>query len=495
MIIQTPYISKSAFIKGLQCHKALYLKKYKTELEDPITESQQAIFDKGISNGVLAQSLFPGGTDLGEYIPSNFNKVFSETPSLLKGETPIYEAGFNDDGLMCFMDILSKNNGKWSAYEVKGSTSVKDTYLWDTAFQYYVITSSGVELEDISIVYINNQYVRVGDVNIEELFTIESVKERILPLIPKVKAHIKLMKAMLAAKNIPDIDINPLCFDPYTCSFWGHCWKNIPDYSVFNVSRLKQDKKFELYNNDIILVNDIPDEFALSHNQQLQVSCEKSGESIIDKDEIKTFVDSLNYPLYFLDFETFNPSVPKFDYSKPFQQIVFQYSLHILEKPDGELVHKEFLAETNGDPRLAMIEQLIKDLDTNGDIIVFNMGFETGRLNEIGRDFPKYKNAIDNINNRVVDLMIPFSKKHYYTPEMKGSYSIKKVLPAIVPKYSYADLNISEGMAASLAFEELYNEKDKDRVGVIRKDLLAYCKLDTLAMVEILNVLREVVDN
>lgn len=489
----THNLSKSSFIRGLQCHKSLYLKKHHPELEDEISESQQAVFDKGTNVGILAQKLFPGGTDLGIYIPDNFSEVFKKTERLILEKFPIiYEAGFQYDNLLCLIDILTKENGKWHAYEVKGSTSVKEIYLWDTAFQYHVITSSGIELEDISVVFLNNQYVRNGELDLQELFIIESVKDRILPLLPKVKEYIKQMKGMLAHEAIPPINIGHYCNKPYQCSFTGHCWKDIPEYSIFDISRLTKEKKFELYEKGIVKVSDVPDDFPLSHNQQLQVFAEKSGESTINKDEIRAFVGKLHYPLYFLDFETFQPAIPMFDQSRSYQQIVFQYSLHILDKPDGKLIHKEFLAEAKDDPRIPLIEQLIEDIGTAGDIVVYNKSFETPRLNEIGSDFPEYESQINEINKRIVDLMLPFSQKHYYTPAMKGSYSIKKVLPALVPKFSYTDLNINEGGAASIAFENLYSETDKNKINITKKDLLAYCKLDTQAMVEILKVLSGV---
>lgn len=486
-------ISKSAFIKGIQCYKALYLKKHNPELEDEISESQQAIFDKGTNVGILAQKLFPGGSDLGKYIPENFSIVFNETEKLIKAENPIiYEAGFNYENLLNFIDILAKRDGKWYAYEVKASTSVKEVYLWDTAFQYYVITSSGIELDDISVVYLNNQYIKDGEIDFHQLFIIESVKNKIMQLIPMVKEYIEQMKLMLEANTFPYIGIGPQCYKPYDCSFTGFCWKNVPEYSVFDISRLSSEKKFQLYENGIFNVSDVPNNFDLNANQQQQVQAEKSGNSTINKDEINSFVSNLNYPLYFLDFESFQPAVPMFDQSRPYQQIVFQYSLHILEKPDGELMHKEFLAEANGDPRIPLIEQLIQDIREIGDIVVYNKSFETPRMNELGRDFPTYKNQIEEINKRVVDLMLPFQKRYYYTPEMQGSYSIKKVLPALVPEFSYDNLNINEGGAASLAFEKLYSETDETRINKTRKDLLAYCGLDTLAMVEILKVLNEI---
>jgi hypothetical protein len=486
-------LSKSSFIRGLQCHKSLYLKKYHPELEDKVSDYKQAIFDKGTNVGILAHQLFPGGADLGKYIPADFNKVFTETSRLISaGHTVIYEAGFSHNSNICFVDILTKKDRKWCAYEVKGSTSVSDVYLWDTAFQYHVITSSGIELEDISVILLNNQYIRKGELDISQLFTVVSVFKDVQSMQDAVKDNINRMQIALNSDSVPGIDIGPQCSNPYDCSFMGHCWQNIPDYSVFNVSRLSKDKAFDLYRQGIVEIKDIPDDYPLNQSQQLQVIAEKTGISCIDKDQIREFVRALKYPLGFLDFETFQPPVPMFDESRPYQQLTFQYSLHHLDKMNGTLTHKEFLAETYGDPRIAVIEQLIDDLDKTGDIVVYNKAFEVTRLKEIARDFQVYKDRIDMIIERIVDLMLPFSGKQYYSPAMKGSYSIKVVLPALVPGFSYDDLNINKGDMASLAFERLYSETDENIIREVRKDLLAYCKLDTLAMVEILKVLQNI---
>jgi hypothetical protein len=471
----------------------LYLKTHHPDLEDKITEKQQAMFDKGTNVGVLAKQLFPGGVDLGEYIPSDFDKVFTETARLInEGQNVIYEAGFKWNNSICFVDILVRKDEKWYAYEVKGSTSVKDVYLWDAAFQYHVITSSGIELEDISVIHLNNNYIRKGELDINELFTTVSVFEEIQCLQKNVIAEINTMNQVLNSDSIPDIDIGNQCNNPYTCSFTGHCWSEIPEYSIFNISRLSSDKKFNLYRQGILEIKDIPDDYPLSNSQQLQVFAEKSGNKTVDVIQIRRFHQEFQYPLYFLDFETFQPAIPMFDESRPYQQIPFQYSLHILADINGELNLKEFLADTGGDPRIPFIEKLITDIGSTGDIVVYNKSFEITRLKEIARDFPVYKQAIDSIIERIVDLMVPFSRKYYYTPEMKGSYSIKSVLPALVPEFSYKNLEINKGDMASLAFERLYQEIDEFVIAKIRKDLFEYCKLDTLAMVEILKVLQKV---
>lgn len=487
-------ISKSAFIRGLQCYKSLYLKKYHPELEDTISESQQAIFDGGTNVGLLAQQLFPGGIDLGKYIPSDFDKAYSETERLIaENQDVIYESGFKFENLTCFMDILTKQNNKYYAYEVKGSSKVKDIYLWDTAFQYYVITSSGIELEDISVVYLNTAYVRNGELDIQQLFTIESVKERILPLLPEIKKYIEEMNIMLGNNAIPDIKISPHCSDPYGCGFTGHCWKDVPDNSIFSYKGIKGNTKWELFNSDILFVKDIPDNYPLNNTEQLVVSSSKNDQSYINNEAINSFVSGLNYPLYFLDFETlFMVSIPIYNNSRPFQQIPFQYSLHIKKTKVSNVKHLEFLAEATRDvdPRIEFIENLIQVIDKTGDIVTYNASFEKGRLQEIKTLLPKYSIEIDNMISRVIDLMRPFQSRHYYTPDMKGSYSIKKVLPALVPHLSYEGMDIADGGTASSSFMRLFNESDPAIINKTREDLLKYCELDTLAMVEILEVLK-----
>jgi len=209
------------------------------------------------------------------------------------------------------------------------------------------------------------------------------------------------------------------CFDPYDCDFMGTCWKHIPDYSVFDISRLRKNRKFELYENGIITFDQIDIENnTLNANQLLQVTSELNGETYIDKDNINEFLNGLNYPLYYLDFETINPAVPIYDNSRPYQQLVFQYSLHVQEKSGGELTHFEYLAAADPeiDPRIDFVKQLIAECGTSGDVIVYNIGFERGKLNDLISQFPEYNDNLTNIINQLKDLMIPFQQKWYYTP-------------------------------------------------------------------------------
>jgi len=484
-------LSKSSFIKGLQCEKHLYLYKYHYNEMDELSEMQKAIFQRGTNVGELAQQLFPGGTVATKGSPPNYNKGLQKTGDLIKqGEQIIYEAAFQFNKVLSIADIIVKEKDRWNIYEVKSSTSISETYLNDAALQYYVISNSGIEINDFSIVYINNQYIRKGELDLNELFMNESVLEYILPLQNFVEENVERLKKVISKKEMPDIDIGEHCHNPYTCGFFNYCREHIPDDSIFDFSAMHLKKKYELYSDGIIKLDDIPDDYSLNKNNGIQLEVYKSGEPLIDKDAIENFLSNLNYPLFFMDFETFQPAVPLYDNSKPYQQILFQYSVHLKENEDGELKHFEFLAEQGEDPRTKFIEGLLNDTKGEGDIVVFNKSFEITRLKEISRDFPQYADEIEKLILRIKDLMIPFQRKYYYAPEMKGSYSIKAVLPALVPELSYNELEINEGGLASITFESLQVETDMMIIAEKREQLLEYCKLDTLAMVRILEKLE-----
>jgi len=485
-------LSKSTFMKGCQCIKALYLNKHCKNLRDEVSAAQEAIFSRGTAVGELAQELFPGGIDASPRNYYKFQESVAKTAEYIaNGKKVIYEAAFQFEGVLVALDILVKKEGHWHAYEVKSSTSVSATYELDASLQYFVISNSGLSLDSISILHLNNQYVRQGNLNIEELFTVTDITEAVLNLQETVQTKIPELKKVLKLKDIPNIQIGKHCNTPYNCDFQGHCWDHLPKkYSVFKLTNAR-GKDWELYNKGIYSLENVPNNYPLTKNQQMQVNGYKTGKIHIDKKGIKDFLSNIKHPMYFLDFETIIPAVPMWDASKPYQQITFQYSLHYQDQKGGNLKHCEFLAETKNkkDPRIAMIEQLIKETEMPGDIWVYNIAFERARLKEIARDLPKYNNAALAIANRLRDLIVPFQKKLYYTPNMDGRYTIKKVLPALVPELCYDDLVIQEGGTASTTFEEMISGRfDGDEV-VTRKHLLEYCKLDTLAMVKILEKL------
>ena len=487
-------LSKSSFIKGLQCEKHLYLYKYHYNEMDELSETQKAVFKRGTNVGLLAQQLFPGGVIAAEGDPPNYEKAISKTKVLIEnGNKIIYESAFLFDQVLSIADIVVLEQDGIKVYEVKSSTSISETYINDAALQYYVISNLAFTIKDFSIIYINNQYVRKGKLNLDDLFNTESVIRFILPLQKSVKENISRFKKVLAMRKIPDIDIGEHCHNPYTCAFFNYCRKHIPENSIFDFSGMHLSKKYELYMSGIISFDDVTDDISLNKNNLLQLDIYKSNKTKIDKKAIGDFVSDLEYPLYFMDFESFQPSVPLFDNSKPYQQIPFQYSVFKKKSKTSEAAHFEFLAEPGIEPRKKFIEKLLQDTEESGDVIVYNKTFEITRLNEIARDFPEYETDIQNLISRIKDLMVPFQKKYYYAPEMKGSYSIKAVLPALVPELSYDELTINEGGLASIAYESLLTETDLMVMAEVKQQLLEYCKLDTFGMVKILERLQSLI--
>ena len=258
------------------------------------------------------------------------------------------------------------------------------------------------------------------------------------------------LKDVLKMKNAPSIEIGPQCDNPYTCDFYGFCSKGLdeeePDY----------------------------------------------GEVNINKEAIREFTNNLQYPLYFMDFETWIAAVPEHDGHWPYRQVNFQYSVHVQQNAGAALQHHEYLAEGTHSTQLEFIENLLQTLGNTGSIVVYNQAFENTRLRELKEEFPHLVAAICEVQERIVDLMTPFRRKFYYLPEMKGSYSIKYVLPAVVPELSYESLSINNGVDASAAFYNLKHENDATKISEVRNALLEYCGLDTMAMVKLLEKLLQI---
>ena len=486
-------LSKSSFIKGLQCDKYLYLHKNNYKLKDPLKHSTQAVFDQGNQIGLLARSLFPNGVDCS---PSTHFKIIESvkktTNFIENGENIIYEATFIFNEILAALDILVKDNEGWKAYEVKSSTHIKDTYIKDAAIQYYTIINSGINLVDISIVYVNKKYIYNGYLEKNKFFTIKSVKDKVLEYLPSIPNKVSRFKNILDLDSTPKIDIGPHCLKPYECDFKGTCWKHIPENSVFNISNLRDNKKFELYNKGVITLDQIDlSETKLSDKQIIQVECEIDGKTHINKEKLVDFLNNLNYPLYFLDFETISPAVPLFLDTSPYQQVLFQYSLHIQKSENSKPLHKEYLEDPSKESEIELIRKLVNDCQGLGDILVYNIGFEKGVINKLIHKFPDYKLQLQSIVDRLKDLMVIFKNKWFYKPEMKGSSSIKDVLTALDPELSYKNINIQDGGMASSIYLSMVNKTFKGDEISIRKNLKEYCWLDTYGMVKIIEKLKE----
>jgi len=487
------YLSKSLFIRGRQCHKSLWLHKNRPELRDEISDAQQAIFQNGTNVGILAQQLFPGGIEV-PYDGLTHQQQIERTKSEIdKGIETIYEATFLHDGIFVKADILHHGERSWEIYEVKGSTEVKDVYLFDAALQYHTLTGAGLAICKASIVHINNEYTRYGDLDVNQLFTINDVTRRVQELQPIVMDEIADQRRMLAG-DIPAIDIGKQCDDPYPCDFKGHCWRHIPDDSVFDL-RGRGANKFALYRQGIIRQTDIPLKM-LNSRQRFQVESTINQQDRLDEKRVKQFLDGLWYPLCFLDFETVNPAVPPFDGCRPYEKMSFQYSLHILDNAASKLRHLEYLAEPGIDPRRDLLESMLERIPQDACIIAWNQSFEISVIRGLAELFPEHREWVVQLIDNFRDLMQPFKNRDIYLWEAKGSYSIKPILPLLVPELSYKDLEgVANGGDAMDAYYKMNRAVDAGELATIRTQLLEYCKRDTEAMVRILEKMQHLVGN
>ncbi len=487
-------LSKTKYCKGVQCPKMLWLEKYKPEeAEDILPES---ILATGTMVGDIARGYF------GDYalVEFNYDKTImaAKTKQFMEaGAENIAEAAFLIDGLYCAVDLLHKNGVGYDIIEVKSTTKVKDIHIDDMAFQYYVLKRCGVDVKRVFLMHINNTYVRQGELDLQQLFTLKEFTDVVKEKYVEVEENIKSIRAYVDTETEPERDIDLYCGDPYDCAFYKYCSKHVPEPSVFSVRKLKAKKKYEYYHQGIITFEDIVKQKPkLSANQWRQVdSAYYDKEDEADIVAIKSFLDTLAYPLYHLDFETFKQAIPEYDGVSPYMQIPFQYSLHI-EQADGTLEHREFLAKEGTDPRRAIAESLCKDFPKDVCVLAYNMSFERGVIERLAESFPDLADHLLAIRDNIHDLMIPFQQQHYYSKAMEGSYSIKYVLPALCPGDPELDYHALEGVhngsEAMDTFADLPNHTPEE-IKVMRQNLLKYCCLDTLAMVKVLGKLREAV--
>ncbi|BAF73238.1 DUF2779 domain-containing protein [Sulfurovum sp. NBC37-1] len=488
-------LSKSQYIRGLQCYKSLWLYKHQPELRQKPDVQTESLFETGCEVGDLAKELFPNGIEI-TFNSDNFNGMIAKTKELIEsGAEVIYEATFMEDGIFAMADILVRNGNIWDIYEVKASTYVKEYYLDDISIQWYTITKV-LDLGRAYIVHINNKYVRTGDLSIRELLKREDMTDIVLERQEEIPQKLHEMEEILKG-NEPHIDIGPHCFNPFECDFVPFCWRHIPQKnSVFDLSYAR-GKQWDLYRQGVLSIEEIPDDFYLGVNTALQVKHHKSGEVKIDKEKISEFLDTIVYPINFFDFETFQEAVPRFDNQRPYEKIPFQYSLHILHE-DGILEHKEFLGDENSDPRELLSQQILQDIASTGSIVAFSQSFEITQIKNLAQANPNLSDALLALIDRFVDLAYPFQHKYYYHPGFNGRYSIKVVLPTLFPDNDELDYkklgSVQNGSDAMNTFAKLHLLKDKNKREEIRKDLLAYCRLDTLAMVRIWEKLRDAVN-
>ena len=491
------HLSKSSYCSCVQCEKILWLDKFKKEASQE--ERNESVFENGKIVGNLAKGLF------GDYVEVPFDtdieKRLSMTQNLL-GDAPnvIAEASFSFDNNFCSVDVLKNDTDGVEIYEVKSSTKIKDIYVDDVAYQYCVLSNLGLNVKRACIVYVNNKYVLEGELEMDKLFNIEDLTSVVLEKQDEIKSNIESINEFMNSNgdSEPDVQIEEHCFNPYLCRFWQYCSRDLPTPNVFDLKGIQRPTKFKKFREGKISFEDLQGE---DINQKaleqidFELNCRKPK---INKDAINDVLNSLKYPLYFIDYETCQYAIPVYEGTKPYQQIPFQYSLHIIPHEGADIEHREYLAEFDDENIIRnFAESMIGDMPEDGSVIVYNRSFEASRNRDIGEMYPDLKGEMDRINDNMVDLMVPFKQRNYYTREMQGSYSIKYVLPALYPddeSLDYSNLSlIHKGDEASNAFLSLKDKTPVEREK-IRNALLKYCELDTYAMVKIWEKFIEVTE-
>lgn len=474
-----PVLTKSKFLCGLQCPRLLWHASKK--LLPEVSLADQHKFDQGHLFEEYVKKLYPDSVDFNGL---EHDEGLIKTEEAVLQKKIVFEASFSFEDLFVRSDLIIPVSDGWELYEIKSSTEVKPQHIPDLAFQKFVLEKCGLKVKKSFVIFLNKEYVKQGAVNPKELCCFEEVTEKV-DLVDGIEKDAKEFLKIMELSEYEDIPIGQHCNKPYECVLKKDCWGTLPEFNVLQFTNWRI--YWKLFNEGIRDINDVPKGIKLTAKDEIIIESLKKS-PYMSKEHIKHFLKSLKYPLYHFDFETFDTAIPIFDKSRPYQKIPFQYSLHI-EQENGSVEHKEFLSE-GGDPRPKLLEQMKKDLEGKGDIVVFNKSFEISVMKKLAEDFPEHETWLLQAIDRIVDLADPFRAFYYYNKEQKGSYSIKKVLPAITGK-DYSELEINNGMDASIQYYYSHIEKKLKNKEQIRKNLLKYCGLDTEAMVLIADELRK----
>lgn len=486
----TVMLSKSKFLAGCQCLKRLYLQVHQPELATEPDGPVEAIIEQGREVGLLARKLFPGGI---EVCSTGLDQAIRTTRELVANlEVPaIFEGVFEHDGVLVRVDVLQRRKENlWRLLEVKSASDLKDHYVQDVAIQSYVLSRSDVKLGSSWLVHINRAYVLTGTaVDPRQLFSFRNLTQRSQQFQPELVLRLREQFQVLAAPEVPDVPTGPHCVNPFICEFFTHCNTPMPDDHVGYLPRLHASTMARLEAIGVQSVRDIPADFELSEIQRRACTAIQTGQPWFSPD-LKGEFEFLEFPLYFMDFETVNRAIPRFIGMRPYDQLPFQWSVHVQRQPGATPEHFEFLAVDNSDPRTPFISSLCETLGNTGSVIVYSQQFESERLWELAGWLPEYTDRIRALQRRLWDLL-PIVRNHVYHPAFGGSFSLKSVLPALVPEMTYEGMEVPNGQAAGLAWESLISGKSTEAERqAMRKALLDYCGQDTLALVRLLEALQ-----
>ena len=477
---------------GVQCLKRLYLQVHQPELAAAPDEVALDALRQGREVGELARTAFSGGVMV-EAAADTSSDAIDRTQQLLAdpGVPAIFEGTFAQGGILVRTDILARGpRENWQLLEVKSSTGVKEHHAYDVGIQQYVLSQSGVKTTPC-LIHLNRNYIYNGrEHEPDKLFTFEQMELEVAKLREALPALVRQQQAVLSRPDPPDIEPGPHCTDPVQCEFYDHCNQPLPDDHVSLLPSISSTRLSQLVAKGIGSIKDIPEDFPLSERQQRAWRCVRTQTAWFGKG-LDAAIRHLSYPLFFMDFETLNPAIPRFAGMRPYDPIPFQWSVHRREAPGSPLTHHEFLALDSNDPRLSFLTSLLDLLGNEGHLIVYNRGFESQRLAELGRWLPDYAGQVAQIQSRLWDLL-DVVRKNVYHPKFRGSFSLKQVLPALIPDMTYEGMEVSEGTEAGLAWETMVRgQVDEQEKARLRNAILEYCRQDTLAMVCLLDFLAQ----
>jgi len=478
-------LSKSEFLTGLQCPKALWLSRRRPELAAARDASAELIVEQGREVGVLARALYPKGVLIEA---RGRDEALAETAAALaRGPSALFEPAFRAGGVFARADLLVKAPaGRYDLLEVKSATAPdEELHALDLAVQAHAIEASGLKLRSTSILHVDSSYVRRGDVDAGRLLKKVDFTEPVKRLRRGLGAQIERLAAAAAGAEAPREEIGRRCQRPHPCAFRAHCWAEVPEYSIFDLARIGDAKLAALRERGVLELASVPDDFKLSAAQRLQVELEKTQRPKVAREAIAHLLSELVEPLHFLDFETLALALPPYEGMSPYAALPFQFSLRV----GG--AHHEFLADGARDPRAALADALAEAAGDSGTVIAYNASFEARCLDALSLACPRRAPALLSLKERLWDLAEPFRTGLYADPRFHGSWSIKAVLPALVPDLGYDGLEIGEGGAAQAAFRRLMLGADAGEASRTRAALREYCGRDTQAMVELLAALRK----
>lgn len=487
-------LTKTDFIQFLNCPESLWLLKNRPEV---YPKGEFSLFlEKLISEGYeveeQAQKLFPHGTKLPE-----FGTVQDTLAAIHNGGTCFFQGAFlTDKGVFARVDVLERlHNNTWHLYEVKSSTSVKTdkkhNHLKDACFQKYVLEQNGYEVSKVSIIHLNKDYIRNGAIDPRALLTVEDVTDRMKEVYEEVALEVERAVHFINQASIDETKCScRLNTRSNHCDSFGYFNEDIPKYSIYEIGNIRANKIAELHDAGILEIKEIPNNFKLNAKQALQLQSVREGGPIIASAKIEKILSSLEFPLHFIDYETYASAVPRIDGVRPHQHIPFQVSIHTIQT-DGSIKHYEFLANELEIPG-QLVQFMSESTGITGTFISWHKSFEMGRNRDMIDWLPEYQEYLEYMNRNMFDLEDIF-KSEYVDYRFHGSTSIKKVLPVLLPELSYDDLEVQNGtMALDLWGRMVLDADFKEDKNEVRQKLLEYCKLNTWAMVELIGKLKTI---